>query len=80
MYDDVCIDLDESYILRDDKQSTVNYYSTLVDKGILTINEARKALGYSPMANCDDLHVAYSDPQQNAINSLDDDKKEDIEE
>ena len=80
MYDDVCIDLDESYILRADKQSTVNYYSTLVDKGILTINEARKALGYSPMANCDDLHVAYSDPQQNAINSLDDDKKEDIEE
>ena len=80
MYDDVCIDLDESYILRADKQSTVNYYSTLVDKGILTINEARKALGYSPMANCDDLHVSYSDPQQNAINSLDDDKKEDIEE
>lgn len=80
MYDDVCIDLDESYILRADKQSTVNYYSTLVDKGIITINEARKALGYSPMANCDDLHVAYSDPQQNAINSLDDDKKEDIEE
>ena len=43
--------------------------STLVDKGIITRNEARKQLGYSPMEGADELMISYSDPNQNKINN-----------
>lgn len=72
IYSNVCVDLDESYILMADKSTLSTYYSTLVEKGILTVNEARKKLGYPEMPGCDDLHVAYSDVNQNKINSSED--------
>ena len=62
------IDVVEEDIIKQDKQSQVNYLSTLVDKGIITRNEARKQLGYSPVEGGDDLTIAYSDPNQNKIN------------
>ena len=61
------IDLDETALLRADKNATANYYSTLVDRGILTRNEARKALGYGEVEGGDDLVVAYTDIAQNTI-------------
>lgn len=62
------IDVVEEDIIKQDKQSQVNYLSTLVDKGIITRNEARKQLGYSPVEGGDELMVSYSDPNQNKIN------------
>jgi HK97 family phage portal protein len=62
------IDVVEEDIIKQDKQSQVNYLSTLVDKGIITRNEARKQLGYSPVEGGDELMISYSDPNQNKIN------------
>ena len=61
------IDISEEDIVRSDKQSQVNYLSTLVDKGIISRNEARKQLGYAPVEGGDELMIAYSDPNQNKI-------------
>ena len=69
------IDIVEEDIIKQDKQSQVNYLSTLVDKGIITRNEARKQLGFSPVEGGDDLTIAYSDPNQNKINGSDKEDK-----
>lgn len=72
IYASYVIDLDESFILTADKSALSNFYGNLVDKGILTRNEVRKALGYPEMAGADSLTVSYSDPKQNAIDNKDD--------
>ena len=69
-YIDVC----EEDIVKSDKQSQVNYLSTLVDKGIITRNEARHELGFGPVEGGDELTIAYSDPNQNKINGGNEDK------
>lgn len=68
------IDIIEEDIIKQDKQSQVNYLSTLVDKGVITRNEARKQLGYGPVEGGDDLMISYSDPNQNKINGDTEDK------
>ena len=68
------IDIVEEDIIKQDKQSQVNYLSTLVDKGIITRNEARKQLGYGPVEGADELMISYSDPSQNKINNTEEDK------
>ena len=65
------IDIIEEDIIKTDKAAQVNYLSTLVDKGIITRNEARQQLGYGPVEGGDELMVAYSDPNQNKINQED---------
>lgn len=70
------INLDESAMLRTDKQAQANYYSTLLDKGILSINEVRKELGYSEIEGGDKHIIAYTDISQNTINK-DKEEKED---
>ena len=62
------IDIQEEDIIKGDKQSQVNYLSTLVDKGIITRNEARTALGFSPVEGGDELTVSYTDINQNKVN------------
>lgn len=62
------IDLDETFILKSDKTSESNYLSTLVSNGIITINEARRQLGYNPIDGCDDLIIPYTDINQNKVN------------
>jgi len=71
------IDIIEEDIIKTDKQAQVNYLSTLVDKGIISRNEARKQLGFAPVEGGDDLTIAYSDPNQNKINS--DNKENNLE-
>ena len=63
------IDIVEEDIIKQDKQSQASYLSTLVEKGILTRNEARKKLGYPAVEGGDVLMVAYSDTNQNKINN-----------
>lgn len=61
------IDINEQAIVAMDKQAQATYLTTLVDKGILTRNEARTQLGYTPVEGGDDLIIAYTDVNQNTI-------------
>lgn len=61
------ITMDESYILRTDKNSQAEYYSKLLTNGVLSINEVRAELGYTPIENGDSHIIAYTDIQQNTI-------------
>lgn len=73
--DDLRINLKESFILKTDKQAQANYYSTLVNNGILSINEARKELGYKDIEGGDKNMIAFTDINQNTIQNTE--KKED---
>lgn len=61
------IDFDEDKIMFSDKQSTCNYYTTLVKNGILSINEARSALGFVEKEGCDDLIIPYTNVNNNKV-------------
>lgn len=69
------IDLDETYLLKADKQATANYYSAMVNNGIMTRNEARRELGYSDVDGGDKLIMAFTKIDDNTIGKTDDDKK-----
>lgn len=74
----ITIDLDESYLIKADKDSTAQYLKTLVDSGIITRNEARKQLGYNEMDGCDDLIVPFTNIKDNTIgNQQENSEKED---
>lgn len=66
---DFKINLDETYLLKSDKQNEANYYATLVEKGILSRNEAREKLGYKPIEGADDLVIPYTNIADNTINN-----------
>lgn len=63
------INLDETAILRTDKTALANYYKTLLDTGILCVNEVRKELGYNEIEGGDKHIIAYTDINQNTINT-----------
>jgi len=63
------IDLDETALLKTDKSALASYYATLLDKGVLSPNEVRKELGYSPIEGGDIHMVAYTKIEDNVINS-----------
>jgi phage portal protein BeeE len=63
------INLDENAILRSDKEKQAKYYSSLLEKGVLSINEVRQALGYKEIEGGDKHLIAYSDPSQNAVDN-----------
>lgn len=63
------INLDETAILKTDKTALASYYSTLIDKGILCINEVRKELGYSKIDGGDKHLIAYTKVEDNTINN-----------
>ena len=62
------INIDETAILKTDKTALASYYSTLIDKGILCINEVRKELGYSKIDGGDKHLIAYTKVEDNTIN------------
>lgn len=62
------INLDETALLKTDKTAVASYYGTLLDKGILCINEVRRELGYSSIDGGDKHLIAYTDITQNTIN------------
>jgi HK97 family phage portal protein len=61
------IDIIEEDIIKQDKAAQANYLNTLVQSGIITRNEARQKLGYTPIEGGDELIVAYTDISQNTI-------------
>lgn len=66
--------LDETALLKTDKTALAQYYGTLLDKGILCINEVRRELGYSEISGGDKHLIAYTDITQNTINNEDGNK------
>lgn len=66
---DFKVNFDESYLLKSDKSNEANYYSTLVEKGILSRNEAREKLGYIPVEGGDKLVIPYTNIADNTINN-----------
>lgn len=63
------IDFDETELLKGNKSTMANYYSTLVKNAIITINEAREQLGWNPIDGADNLIIPYTDINQNTINN-----------
>lgn len=59
---------DTNGILRADKQAQANYYTSLINAGVLTINEVRQDLGMNAVDGGDTNFVAYTYIAQNAIN------------
>lgn len=69
---DLSICLDEEELLRADKSAQSTYYRTMVETGILSINEVRRMLGYQPIEGLDKHTIAYTDV---SMNTLDDANK-----
>lgn len=67
------INLREDYLLKTDKKATAEYYSKLVNNGIITRNEARKELGYDEVEGGDKLVIPFTNIQDNTINKIEDD-------
>ncbi len=63
------IELNTTAILKSDKNATATYYSMMLDKGIMCINEVRKELGYNKIDGGDKHLIAYSNIEQNTINT-----------
>ena len=78
------INLDETVLLKTDKTQEATYYSTLLDKGVMCINEVRNKLGLSPIDGGEKHIIPYTDITQNTINkeetnNTDDGNKTDTE-
>ena len=77
--------LETNEILRTDKQAQSNYYSSLLNSGVLSINEVRKEIGYNGIGQDGDKHfVSYTKIEDNVINksntiNKDNEDKEDNE-
>lgn len=78
---DYYVDIDEREYVRMQSKDASEYYSKLVSSGIISVNEARKNLGYEAVENGDNLIIAYTDISQNKINDdkSDSEEKEDKE-
>lgn len=66
------IELDETAILKTDKQALANYYSTMIQNGVLCLNEVRKELGYSEIEGGDKHFIPFTKIQDNTINNKQD--------
>ena len=63
----ILIDLNENYLMITDKQNLSNYLKSLKDAGIISINEARKQLGYGEVEGGDNLMVNFTKIEDNII-------------
>ena len=61
------VNLDETAILKTDKSALAKYYSTLLQNGVLCVNEVRKELGLSPIDGGDKHVIPYSKITDNII-------------
>lgn len=69
------ITLETNEILRTDKAAQSNYYSTLINSGVLSINEVRKELGYNGIGEDGDKHyLLFNDASKASINNEDNNK------
>ena len=73
------VDLDENSVLAVDKEKEANYYNTLTNGGIMSVNEARHRLGLPRVDGGDSLIIPYTNIQDNTIGNTDDKNTEDVE-
>ena len=71
--------METNELLRINKQSQAAYYQTMVNSGILSINEVRKDLGFNPIDGGDEHHIAFSSTDKNLIGSDGEQKAENKE-
>lgn len=80
--DELEIHLDETAILKTDKKTTATYYNTMLQSGVLCVDEVRKELGYRPIGATQHI-IAYTKIDDNVINNntnkntINEDDKED---
>lgn len=67
--EDYKVNLDETAILKTNKQAVASYYSTLLQSGVLCVNEVRKELGYNEIEGGDKHLIAYTKIEDNTLNS-----------
>ena len=63
------INLDETAILKTDKTALASYYTSLLNTGVLCVNEVRKELGYSEIEGGDKHLIAYTKIEDNTLNN-----------
>ena len=74
------IDVDENSMLRMSKSTQSQYFSSLIQNGILSINEARSELGYESIGQEGDKHIIpFTDITMNTINSEQEEENEGTE-
>lgn len=71
------IDIDDSAVLKTDKVSLANYYQTLLNCGVFSINEVRADLGLSEVEGGDEHIIPYTDLSQNTIGNNQNNANED---
>lgn len=64
----IVINLDETALLKTDKQALSSYYGSLLDKGVLCVNEVRKELGYGEIEGGDKHMISFTKIEDNIIN------------
>ena len=65
----VKIILDTVGYLRPNKKAQADYYTALVNGGIMTVNECRIELGYPAIEGGDEIFIPYTDIAQNKISN-----------
>lgn len=70
------IDIDENNLLRLSKSQQAAFFSSMIERGILSINEVRSELGYEAIKDGDKHIIAYTDIEQNTINNSDTQEEE----
>lgn len=71
------IDIDENNLLRLSKSQQAAFFSSMIERGILSINECRSELGYENLGREFDKHIiAYTDISMNTINNSDTQEEE----
>ena len=67
--ENIKIDFDETYLIKGDKNTTATYLKTLTGAGIISINEARKQLGLTPVDGGNECIIPFTAISDNKINS-----------
>lgn len=63
------VNMDETALLKTDKVALADYYSKLLEKGVLCVNEVRAEMGYSQIEGGDKHLIAYTKIEDNVINN-----------
>lgn len=74
------VNLDETAMLKTDKTALADYYTKLLEKGVLCVNEVRKELGYSNIEGGDKHLIAYTKIEDNVINKNESDDTKNLSE
>lgn len=61
------INLDDNFVLKSDKAAQANYYSTLLQNGVMSVNEVRRELGLSAISGGDSYNLMFVDTEKTKL-------------